>query len=197
MKTLLAIPNSRYVDNECFASVYEISKVGRVDLYLPASYSIDLSRCDIAKHALDNGYDYILWIDSDTTIPKNTLKRLMSHGKDIVSGVYTYKVLGGKNAVAKRFIPNEVDTYEDIPIEDIQVHDDIFEVDGIGFGCVLTKTEIFKHIHDPWFVLTKNMGEDIDFCRKAQNAGYKIYIDPKVLAGHIGKILYNIKGVKK
>lgn len=195
MKTLLAIPNSRFVDNECFESVYAMSKVGKVDLYLPASYSIDLSRCDIVKHALDNKYDYILWVDSDTTIPKNTLKRLMSHDKDIVSGVYTYKVLGGKNAVAKRFIPTGVDTYEDIPLEDVQAHDDIFEVDGIGFGCVLTKVEIFKYIHDPWFVLTKNMGEDIDFCRKAQNAGYKIYLDPKILAGHIGKILYNIKEV--
>jgi len=192
MKTLLAIPNSRYVENECYISVHEMSKAGKVDLYLPASYSIDLSRCDIVKHAIENKYDYILWVDSDTIIPKNTLKRLMSHDKDIVSGVYSYKLIGGKNAVAKRFIPNEVDAYEDIPLDEIRAKDNIFEVDGIGFGCVLTKMEIFNHIHDPWFVLTKNMGEDIDFCRKAQNAGYKIYLDPKVLAGHIGKIFYKL-----
>lgn len=193
MKTLLAIPNARYVDNECFQTVYEMEKVGEVDLHMPPSYSIDLTRNLVVKHAIENEYDYILWIDSDMAIPKDTLKRLLEAEKDIVSGVYTYKLLGGTNAVAKRFIPSEVDTYEDIPLTDIQAHEGLIEIDGVGFGIVLTKVSIFDKIPDPWFVLTKNMGEDIDFCRKAQNAGFRIYLDPKVLAGHIGKILYNIK----
>ena len=193
MKTLLAIPNSRFIEPECFLSVYELEKTGEVTLYMPPSHSIDLTRNLIAKYALDEGYDYILWVDSDMTLPKDALTKLMSHDKDIVSEVYTYKQLGGTNAVAKRFIPTENDVYEDIPLEEIQSHKGIMEVDGVGFGCVLTKTEIFNHIKDPWFVLTHGMGEDIDFCRKAQNAGYKIYLDTEVLAGHIGKILYNIK----
>jgi GT2 family glycosyltransferase len=37
------------------------------------------------------------------------------------------------------------------------------------------------------------MGEDIFFCRKAQNEGYKLWLDTDVICGHIGSVNYDIK----
>ena len=199
MKTLIAIPTSRDIEIQCAASIIGMDRPdgARIGVFCPQSYSIDASRNLIVEHALEIGYDYILWIDSDMIIPKNTLVQLLSHDKDIVSGVYAYKIIGGKNAVAKRFKKGAKDTYEDIPLAEIRESEQLMEIDGVGFGCVLTKVDIFRNIKKPWFKYSPNMGEDIYFCRKAQKAGYKVYLDTSILCGHVGAVNYNIKEVNK
>lgn len=195
LKILLAVPSARYVEVECFESIYNLKKPKgcKIDLFIPNNYSIDVSRNIIVRYAQENGYDYIFWVDDDIILPENALTRLLSHNKDIVAGVYLYKVIGNKKAVAKRYIPNKDDTYEDIEISEIKAHKDLMKVDGFGFGCVLTKTEIFNKIQYPYFIYTLEMGEDIYFCRKAINSGYELYLDTEILCGHKGTVNYNIK----
>ena len=196
-KTLLAIPSARSVETECFESIFNMKKRGKVDLFVPHNYSIDASRNMVAEYAMNHGYDYILWIDSDTIIPKDTLTRLMDADKDIVSGVYAYKILAGKNVVAKRYSDKEADIYEDVTVKEIKERHRTKErilVDAVGFGCVLTKTDVFRKIENPWFIYTQHMGEDIYFCRKAQDAGFEVWLDTGVLCGHIGTVNYNIGG---
>lgn len=198
MKTLIAIPTSRDIEIQCAASIIGMDRPegARIGVFCPQSYSIDASRNLIVEHALEIGYDYILWIDSDMIIPKNTLIQLLSHDKDIVSGVYAYKLLPtagqGRNAVAKRFKKDAKDTYEDISLSEIRESERLMEIDGVGFGCVLTKVDVFKNIKKPWFRYTPNMGEDIYFCRKAQKAGYKVYLDTSIRCGHIGSVNFDI-----
>jgi len=193
MKILIAIPTSRDIEIQCAASIIGMEREGRIGVFCPQSYSIDASRNLIVEHALEIGYDYIMWIDSDMILPKNTLTTLISHDKDIVSGVYAYKLIGAENAVAKRFKDKTKDIYEDIPLKEITESKRLIEVDGVGFGCVLTKVDVFRHIKKPWFRYTPNMGEDIYFCRKAQKVGYQVYLDTSILCGHIGSVNYNIK----
>lgn len=191
MKILIAIPTSREIEIQSAASIIGMDRPdARIGVFCPQSYSIDASRNQIVEHALEIGYDYILWIDSDMIIPKNTLIQLLSHEKDLVSGVYAYKLLNGKNAVAKRFKENDV--YEDIPLSEIRAEEKIIEIDGVGFGCVLTKVDMFRNIKKPWFKYSPTMGEDIYFCRKAQKAGYKVYLDTSIKCGHIGSVNYDI-----
>jgi len=192
MKILIAIPTSREIDIQCAASLIGMKRKGRIGVFAPQSYAIDASRNLIVEHALEIGYDYILWVDSDMILPKNTLLRLLSHDKDIVSGVYSYKVINGENAVVKRYSKTEEDTYEDVSLKEIRETKELMLVDGIGFGCVLTKVDIFNKIEQPWFKYEKDLGEDIFFCRKAQETGIEIFVDPTVKAGHVGQVNYNI-----
>jgi len=192
MKILIAIPTSREIDIQCAASLIGMKRKGRIGVFAPQSYAIDASRNLIVEHALEIGYDYILWVDSDMILPKNTLLRLLSHKKDIVSGVYSYKVINGENAVVKRYSKTEEDTYEDVSLKEIRETKELMLVDGIGFGCVLTKVDIFNKIEQPWFKYEKDLGEDIFFCRKAQETGIEIFVDPTVKAGHVGQVNYNI-----
>ena len=192
MKILLAIPSARYIETECVTSLFEMEKTGDIELFIPKSYSVDVGRNIIAKYAQENGFDYIMWVDSDMILPKNTLVRLLSHDKDIVAGVYSYKVLGNKEVVAKRFQDETREEYDNLTIKEIKESSGLIEVDGFGFGCVLTKVSVFKEIPYPWFIYTHEMGEDIYFCRKAQNEGYKIWLDTDVICGHIGTINYDI-----
>lgn len=192
MKILIAIPTSREIDIQCAASLIGMKRKGKIGVFAPQSYAIDASRNLIVEHALEIGYDYILWVDSDMILPKNTLLRLLSHNKDIVSGVYSYKVINGENAVVKRYSKTDEDTYEDVSLKEIRETKELMLVDGIGFGCVLTKVDIFNKIKHPWFRYEKDLGEDIFFCRKAQETGIEIFVDPTVKAGHVGQVNYNI-----
>lgn len=193
MKILLAIPSARYIETECVTSLFEMEKTGDIELFIPKSYSVDVGRNIIAKYAQENGFDYIMWVDSDMILPKNTLVRLLSHDKDIVAGVYSYKVLGNKEVVAKRFQDETREEYDNLTIKEIKESSGLIEVDGFGFGCVLTKVSVFKEIPYPWFIYTQEMGEDIFFCRKAQNEEYKLWLDTDVICGHVGQVNFDIK----
>ena len=64
-----------------------------------------------------------------------------------------------------------------------------FEVGACGFGCVLMKTEIFVSVFAKFgqmFTPIANCGEDIAFCWRARQCGYKILAEPSIGLGHVG-----------
>ena len=46
--------------------------------------------------------------------------------------------------------------------------------------------DLFRKMERPWFMSTSSAGEDINFCHKAGEAGFKIYMDTRVKLGHLG-----------
>ena len=122
-------------------------------------------------------------------LPMYALSKLMESDKDIISGVYAYKLVPVDRVVAKRYNENN-DGYHDLTVKDL--YNGVVEVDGIGFGCVLTKTDVFRHINYPYFEYRDERGEDIFFCQKAQEVGYKIHLDTDVICEHIGIVKFDI-----
>jgi len=61
-------------------------------------------------------------------------------------------------------------------------------------GCMLIKANVFRTMAEPWFQIGYSpdwktfVGEDMYFCREAQKAGFKVYIDHDVSkqVRHIG-----------
>ncbi len=64
--------------------------------------------------------------------------------------------------------------------------EDLIECDGVGGGCLLIHKRVFDAIEKPYFKCNPNtfIGEDFYFCRKAREAGFKIYLDPSIMCGH-------------
>jgi hypothetical protein len=69
----------------------------------------------------------------------------------------------------------------------------LFTADYIGFGWVLVRKGVFESIEYPWFApkLRKLPGgiedvcsEDVAFCADAREAGFEIWVDPRVRVGH-------------
>ena len=52
-------------------------------------------------------------------------------------------------------------------------------------ACTLIKREVLENMPQPWFFPTNN-GEDLSFCKRATDAGYKIYCDTELICGHVG-----------
>ena len=164
---------------------------------------IGLARNEIVR-SLEK--DWLFFMDSDQTFHPETLNRLLSWGLPIVSGVYfkspgepiphVYKYVYqdeshlyiSKAKEVAIYLERYKDELKDAPLATILParREDLIECDGVGCGCLLIHRRVFEAIEDPWFVCKNNlhMGEDFDFCRKVQTAGFKIYADPGVLCGH-------------
>ena len=120
--------------------------------------------------------DYVLWLDSDMVFPSTTALRLLEHNKDIVGCNYLKRTKPLKPVAYKDI--NDWDSY--LPLTP---QEELVEVEGVGMGCLLMKSEVFKKINKPYFEFTYNeksddwLGEDFNLLKKLREVGYKVYID--------------------
>lgn len=189
MKTLIAIPCMDMVATGFCQSLAMLKKVGECYVTHLAGSLIYDSRNKIAAKAIELGTDYLMCFDSDMIFQPDTLERLMAHDKDIVSGLY-FRRTGTYRPV----IFDELDVKDGKAVHhnlDDYPKDDIFKVKGIGFGCVLIKTEVLLDMiaaKGDWFTPMYGMGEDLAFCMRANELGYDIWVDPTVKCGHVGSV---------
>src|SRR5690349_13433906 len=157
------------------------------------------ARNEIVQFAIDQGANYIYWLDDDVVPPPDAFLKLFMHQKDIINGVYWSK----SNPPMPLLFRNHLEG----PYLDWHVGD-LIEIDAAGNGLTLVKTDVYKKIAEtvggPWYSTEytsfktatqspSNNTEDLYFYWKAKRAGYKIWADTSVQAYHYEKnqgILY-------
>lgn len=198
MKTMIAIPCLDTVQTEFAQSLVRLQPVGQIRHAFLASSLIYKSRTDLGLLALAEKADYILWLDSDMVFPPELLVNLMEDikGRDMVAGVCHMRrppyepVLYKKLRQGLTPADNESEKYLDYP------KDEIFSIEGCGFGCVLMRTEVIQSVVDKYhelFAPLPGYGEDLSFCIRARGCGYEIHADPKVQVGHKASTIVNDK----
>jgi hypothetical protein len=65
----------------------------------------------------------------------------------------------------------------------------IHEVYAAGNAGMLIKRHVLDAIGEPYFETFGKQNEDLEFCRKIRNAGFKIHVDCDALLGHIGNMI--------
>lgn len=68
---------------------------------------------------------------------------------------------------------------------------DTFQIGGCGFGCVLVSVEMLRAVqmhYKTCFLPLRDFGEDIAFCNRAKELGFKLWCEPTVRLGHIGHL---------
>ena len=197
MKLMVAIPTVDYIHFEFTKSLVELARNlerNGIDFEVRffGSTLVYDGRNILAESAVNEKFTHVLWLDADMVFKPDMFSRLYSHKKDIVTGVYHARRPPHKSCIFTGLNPaKRVKKY---PKE-------LFEIVACGFGCVLTTTEALKVVmrnNDGCFQPILNCGEDISFCVKASQKGFKIYCDPNVKAGHIGHVtIYPDDYIKK
>jgi len=170
-----------------YEGVTRCAKGGSLMIYQVPGTLIFNQRERLAEEALKDGADAILWIDSDMRFPKDALQILLSRKLPIV----------GVNATTRRFpvLPTALD-YDQETKDLVKVTSKdktgLEQVLGLGFGMVLIKKEVFQKVEKPWFWFEQTdkggtIGEDIYFCVKAFDKGFKTVLDHN-LSKHIRHI---------
>ena len=92
MKTLIAIPCMDQVPALFAQSLATMRMVGECQIAFQIGSLIYTSRDDLARYAMKEGFDYVLWLDSDMVFPEDfherMLKTLTENNLDILSGIY-------------------------------------------------------------------------------------------------------------
>jgi hypothetical protein len=68
-------------------------------------------------------------------------------------------------------------------------------VDGVATGCIFIKKEVFTKVSKPYFEFKYNTesremteGEDLGFCRKVSEQGYRFFIDYSMVCKHYKRV---------
>ena len=193
-RILIAVPCMDQVPAQFAHSLAWLASYGiedtEISIWFNVGSLIYTSRDAIAKKALLDEVDLVMWFDSDMVFAPDTMKRmlkLIDEGHDMVTGIY-YRRTPPFSAVGfKTMELNEEGTAFDWT-ELTEIPDEPFEVEACGFGCVLMKAEIFVSVFAKFgqmFTPIANCGEDIAFCWRARQCGYKILADPSIGLGHV------------
>ncbi|HZX34326.1 MAG TPA: hypothetical protein VFF09_03005 [archaeon] len=154
---------------------YTHQKVGPTTVSVSTHYCTYEARNSCARDAIKNNSDYLFLLDADILAPPNVIEKLIEKGKDAISGPYhlkepPYRPLAYKKSAVK----GVYDIFTGIEEEKM------YEVDGVGGGCLLIKREVLEKIGEPYFHFSldgKDIGEDLYFSFKAQEKGFKLWYD--------------------
>jgi len=159
---------------------------------------------ELARIFLRTTADYFWLLNDDLVLEPNTLRQLVSRQKDIIVPL----VMDHEPPLQPLFFDRREG--EQYFYRFIQKGESGL-VQGIasGGGGMLISRRVFETVNDPWWDIhmipeyTDNKGivhpahhstEDFDFCEKAINAGFEIWMDLDASVSHITP--FNVKAVR-
>lgn len=134
-------------------------------------------------------YDKILWIDSDIMFSPEDVIKAYESPFDVVSGAYT-------------LASGEVVAYKELfggpySMEEVKAMKNPERIFGAGMGFFCMKSGIFEKLSRPWFQSVPGttifngkeftfpiMGEDLSLCKRINDAGFEIWLDPSIKLIH-------------
>ncbi len=135
----------------------------------------------IRKYALENNYDYVLFLDSDIILPdENVISRLISVEPEIISGAYLNVFEINKEKVSVPFLLRDAEGGGQFYIYQAMFPPKIMEVGASGSACLLVKKKVLEKIDFD----NSCSNEGIGFCLKAKKEGFKIWADTGIKCIH-------------
>lgn len=153
---------------------------------------IDDMRNNIVIDALESGCTHLIMMDTDQVYDVKTITKLLEHRLPVV-GCLVYRRYPPFDPLMLRGKINSYQTILDWS------PGDLVEVDATGTGCLLFEMEVFRKIPGPWFMHRKIpdigsggiVSEDIAFSSDLRMAGYRIFVDTSIPAGHLTRLQVN------
>lgn len=193
MKVLIAIPCMDQVPAQFAQCLACLKMPEESQIALQIGSLVYTSRNTLARHAMKEGFDYVLWLDSDMTFEADLFYRMLQVMNDndikMLTGVYFRRRHPYSPVLFDKMEPKgkgwNYTEFTELP-------DGLFEVGSCGFGCVLMATEVLLDVqmkHGYLFHPMNDGGEDISFCWRVRECGHKIICDPSIKCGHVGSII--------
>lgn len=159
-----------------------------------AGMPFDHARNSACRICLDNGFDWLFFLDSDVIPPSDAVYRLMAHQYPVISGMYCRRspphgvpVMIKNGQWHQRFTPGEV-----------------VDVDLVGAGCLLIHRSVLERLPPSdaprgkhWFDWRVDMqglvpqgealSEDFTFCVNVKrHLGITTKVDTSIACRHVG-----------
>lgn len=152
----------------------------------------DAARNAHVEDFLASSADILFFLDSDVVPPPDLFDMVLEHEKWKVAGA-PYPIFmtpSGCSQPQIMFTAYKGRTAKGLGAADVPATGTEF-IDGLATGCLFIKREVLEQIAKPYFAFkydeeTRAMteGEDLSFCKKVTDLGYKFYVDYSKTARH-------------
>ena len=206
-KLMMAIPcyDGKVNIKTAFAIAQLVPRLDKMGVQITL---VHLSGCSIITKArnklvanfINSECTDLLFVDADVVINVDAVTRLLalSTDRDIVAGTYPRRATD-----AKFFLDFHLDENNQLEFDE----NGLMRVESVATGFMLIRRHVIEHLiaaHPEWeykgdgdgdveyavfdFAIVDGnyIGEDYLFCRRAREAGFKVYLDPMISLPHIG-----------
>ena len=148
----------------------------------------------IVTDFLESDCTHLFWTESDMHMPFYAVIALLSHNKDICTGVYFLRKGGGQPCL---YMKADKSVYTGIhgliPVA-IFPETSLFQVHCAGMGCALIHRSVFEAIKPPWFDLKEGYneegkivgyGQDVFFYSRVADAKKEVWVDSSIHCGQV------------
>ena len=189
------LPPSFRADARVIGMLESWGAAKNVITYYPSTGSAECGQDKIVQFAkrMIPRPTHILFVDYDVLPRPSTLVKLINHDKDIISGVYptTQKCKIG-------WCLSKDEPFSPMPIMDLP--NNPFKASVVCNGMMLVRTEVFDKVEWPYWRTEYKVdgikaGADIYFCKKVKEAGYDLWVDPKLKCNHFKMV--DLLGIAK
>jgi hypothetical protein len=210
-RCIVLVPHRENIDSACEKSLRGLEALGYPVRRSDASAAIDRTRSEMATQALTEGYEELLWIDSDISFEPDAVDRLRSHGHPLIGGLFAKRGTAGFGC---RFLPGtgEITLGEG---------GSAVEVRYLGTGFLLTHRRVYEDIARvfdlpvcntasdappavpfflPMVIRDEELGfwylsEAWSFCERARQSGHKVMLETSIRLWHYGRYGYGWEDV--
>jgi len=158
-------------------------------IFLSYDALVQRARNDCFRLAVEEGYDDLIFIDSDIEFDPEWILELIQSEKDVIGGTYRKKT-------------DDQEMYT-VNLQDLTDHEGLLKANGIGTGFMRMSRAAFtaawensipyqnegkegRLVCDIQVIDGQLVSEDIVLCLKLRQAGFDIWLDPKMTCTHLG-----------
>lgn len=209
IKVGVAIPIAESVEPVVLQSMlsvvgYAASKgIQITDIGITHREIIDTARNRLTESFLGTEAEWLFWMDSDMTFPKESLLKLLKVAEDkkskLVTGVYYQRKLpyfpvlwsrgdqlSSGRISAEGSKKTEMNKYAGAYCFPNPDKKEPFKVHAAGFGCALIHRSVFEVMDRPWFKTMPGIcSEDFYFFVNAREMGFELWAEPTIDLGHL------------
>ena len=140
MKLMIAVPTTDYIHADFVKSLVDLeAELNRQKIShkveILSGTLVYIARNKLAQKAVNDGYTHVLWLDSDMVFNDQVVDDLQFCGKEMVCGAFVSRRPPYGPCVYTSIRKYDIKKVEKFGTEP-------FRVDGCGFACVMTTTEL-------------------------------------------------------
>ena len=203
-RCVVLVPFGGQIVPDCEAGLRALERLGYQVRRVGGHAAIDQVRNRMATDALLDGFDELMWVDSDIVFRPEDVEALRRHGLPVVCGIYPKK---GSRVLACHVLAGT-------PRLVFGRGGGLAEILYAGAGFLLTRREVYLTIQDrlalpvcnerfgrpmiPFFEPMSraledgywSLGEDYAFSERARRCGFKVMADTTIRLWHVGSFRY-------
>ena len=203
-RCVVLVPYATHIEPACDRGLRVLEQRGLEVRRYASTAAVDRTRCDAACAALRDGFDELMWIDSDIQFDPDDVTRLRAYDLPIIGGLYPKK---GVQDLAVHLEPGTAELA-------MGTTGGLCDVRYVGAGFLLIQRMVYEDVQRTFALPTCNtrfgaatvpyylpmviadtggywyLGEDYAFCERARKAGHRITVDTTIRLGHIGAYTY-------